>query len=136
MCNDFHHYVRTCATCMQHKHVNKKDRAILTPIAPPSRPEAHWFTDILGPGRTTKHRHSDILRCVDAYSKWVEVVPLLNIPAHTVVKAIFEYIICTYGCFEMISSDRGRQYTSAIFNQLTCTQLWDKWRGETSQLNA
>ena len=119
MYNDCHHYVQTCTTCMQHKHVNKKDRAPLTPITPPNRPGAHWFTDIIGPVRTTKHGNSYILTCVDAFSKWVEIIPLRNITAHTVARAIFEHIICTFGCFETISSDQGRQYTSAVFNYLT-----------------
>ena len=64
---------------MQHKHINKKDRAPLTPIAPPSKPGAHWFTDILGPVRTAKRGHSYILTCVDAFSKWVEIIPLYAI---------------------------------------------------------
>ena len=118
MYKDCHHYVQSCTVCMQHKQMQKKDRCPLNPIPVANSPFRHWFTDLVGPLKTTKHGHSYIFTCVDSFSKLVEIVPLRDITAYTVAKALFENIICRYGCFERISSDRGTQYTSALFAHL------------------
>ncbi len=110
-------HILACTTCLQ--HMNKKDRAPLTPITHLVDLRAHWFTNTVGPVWTTKHGHSYILTCVDAFSKWVEIISLRNIAAHTVTRAIFEYIICTFWCFKTVFSDRGRQYKSTVFHYLT-----------------
>ncbi len=118
MYNDCNHYVKSCTTCMRNKHTNKNDRSPLNPIEVSNKPFAHWFCDLIGPLKTTKHGYSYIFTCVDSFSKLVEVVPLRDITALTVAKTLFDHIICRYGCFEVISTDRGTQYTSVLFKHL------------------
>ena len=118
MYKDCHHYVQSCTICMQHKQMQKKDRCPLSPIPVANSPFKHWFTDLVGPLKKTKHSDSYIFTCVDSFSKLVKIVPLRDITTYTVAKALFENIIYRYGCFERISSDRGIQYTSAL---LICT---------------
>ena len=118
MYKDCHHYVQSCETCMKHKHPQKKDRQQLNPIPVKNSIYTHWFADILGPLKTTKHGHSYIFTCIDSFSKLVEIIPLKDITAHTVAKALFDNIICRYGCFETISTDRGTQFSSILWANL------------------
>ncbi len=118
MYKDCHHYVQSCETCMKHKHLQKKDRQQLNPIPVKNTVFSHWFVDVVGRLKTTKHGYSYILTCIDSFSKLVEIIPLRDITAFTVAKALFENIICRYGCFETISSDRGTQFTSVLWSHL------------------
>ena len=118
MFKDVHDYVQSCVTCMKHKHTQKNNRAPLTPIQSPNAPFQHYFFDILGPFKTTKKGYTYVLTCIDAFSKLVELIPLRNITAHTVAEAIFERIICNYGCFQTISTDRGTQFSNSLLKHL------------------
>ena len=118
MFKDIHDYIQSCMTCMKHKHTQKKDRAPFTPPQPPNAPFQHFYFDILGQFKTTKRGYTYVLTCIDAFSKFVELIPLRNITAHTVAEAIFERIICTFGCFQTISSDRGTQFSNNLLKHL------------------
>ena len=84
----------------------------------PNGPFQHLFFDILGPFKTTKRGYTYVFTCIDAFSKMVELIPLRNITAHIVAEAIFERIICTFGCFQTFSRDRGTQFTNCLINEL------------------
>ena len=118
MFKDISDYIKSCRACMLHKNVQKKDRAPLSPVQTPNGLFQHFFFDILGPFKTTKRGYTYVLTCIDAFSKMVELIPLRNVTAHTVAEAIFERIICTFGCFQTISTDRGTQFTNCLMKEL------------------
>ena len=118
MFKDISDYIKSCSACITHKQVQKKDRTPLSLVQTPNGPFKHFCFDILGPFKTTKHGYTCVLRCIDAFSKMVELIPLRNITAHTVAEAIFERIICIFGCFQTISTDRVTQFTNCLMKEL------------------
>jgi IS30 family transposase len=55
---------------------------------------------------------------VDKFSKWIEVVPVTNQEATTVVK-FFKSIVNWYGILNNIITDNGNNFTSVEFQEFT-----------------
>ena len=88
----------------------------LSPLTPRSNIFISTFWDNLKQLNVGTHNY--VLTCIDAFSKFIELIPLRNITAHTMAEAIFERIICTFGCFQTISNDRGSQFYSSLLKHL------------------
>ena len=74
--------------------------------------------DIAGPFKTTPEGNKYILVCVDMLTNWVEAYPLQTIEAVEVCRIFFKIIIARHGCPEKVLTDKGRQFTSKLFNKL------------------
>lgn len=55
---------------------------------------------------------------VDRYSRWPEVVPMMDITADTVATDFFNRWIARFGFPIAITSDQGTQFESALFQAL------------------
>jgi len=56
---------------------------------------------------------------VDRFSRWPEAFPLPGISAAEVAQKLLSEWIPRYGCPESITSDRGTQFTSAVWKKVT-----------------
>ena len=56
---------------------------------------------------------------IDRSTKWFEVVPIKDVKAETVAKAFIENWIARYGVPHQFLSDRGQQFVSNLFRELT-----------------
>ncbi|UYV84292.1 hypothetical protein LAZ67_X001765 [Cordylochernes scorpioides] len=59
------------------------------------------------------------LTCIDRYTSWMEVVPLPDMKSETVARAFYENWIVRFGAPHTVISDRGKQFTSQLFKDLT-----------------
>ena len=59
---------------------------------------------------------------VDLMNNWAEAIPARNHTAPTVAKFIMENIVCRFGTTLRIISDQGREFESALFQEL-CERL-------------
>ncbi|XP_023218143.1 uncharacterized protein LOC111620452 [Centruroides sculpturatus] len=59
-----------------------------------------------------------ILSIIDVFTRYSEAVPIKDQTARNVADAIFQHVICRYGCPEIIVSDRGANFTSSTFQDL------------------
>ncbi|XP_023210364.1 uncharacterized protein LOC111613248 [Centruroides sculpturatus] len=59
---------------------------------------------------------------IDIYTRFAEAVPIKDQSAQVVADAIFNNIVCRYGCPDMVISDRGSNFTSKLF-QDACSSL-------------
>ncbi|CAF4935385.1 unnamed protein product [Pieris macdunnoughi] len=59
------------------------------------------------------------LTAVDRFTRWPEAIPLQDITAETVAKALVCNWISRYGCPTEVVTDRGKQFESALLKQLS-----------------
>ena len=62
-----------------------------------------------------------LLTIVDRFTRWPVAVPISNISAETVLDALAQQWIASFGVPEAITTDRGTQFTSGIWTQLLST---------------
>jgi hypothetical protein len=118
MFKDVNDYVKSCVTCSEFRRKCINDRAPLQPIKTSNHAFQSYAIDIIGKLETTSHHNKYILIVIDTFTKYSELIPLKSIDAHTVAMALYDNIICRYGCFKTILSDQGTQFTSALFQNL------------------
>lgn len=58
------------------------------------------------------------LTMIDRFTRWAEVVPLVDQEAHTIAKAFYNNWISRFGTPLRVTTDQGRQFESNLFNQL------------------
>jgi Integrase core domain. len=75
-------------------------------------------TDLVGPLPRSSKGHRFLIVFQDRFTKWVEFRPLRSATARNVTQALYEDIICRYGCPKEIISDNGTQYDSRSFRSL------------------
>jgi hypothetical protein len=74
--------------------------------------------DLVGPFNTSINGHRYILTMIDCASRWAEAIPLTNIRAETVAKALVNTWIHRFGSPRYVISDNGTQFVSSIFKEL------------------
>ena len=77
----------------------------LRPI-PITWPFAGWGLDMVGPFQLSSCKKTHLLVAIDKFTKWVEVMPVTNNEAITVVKFL-KKIIYRFGYLHSIITDNG-----------------------------
>nr|VZI22533.1 unnamed protein product [Spirometra erinaceieuropaei] len=71
--------------------------------------------------------YTHLLTCNDRYTRWAEAISLPNMQAETIVKAFASRCVAMLGVPSTVTTDRGRQFESALFqtfpNFLGCTRI-------------
>jgi len=111
-------YCRTCHVCqMTGKPNQRPKKAPLQPIAVIHEPFTRIIIDCVGPLPATTSRNQYLLTILDTASRYPEAIPLKNITAQSVVKALLKFFT-VYGLPLVIQSDRGSNFTSNLFAQV------------------
>jgi len=83
-------------------------------------PDEPWGTvamDFCGP-YPESGGYKYVLVFVDQFTKWVELVPTANQDTLTVIRAMYEHIICRHGCPRRLLSDNGPSFRSKLLDKL------------------
>ena len=83
-----------------------------------SEPLQRVAMDLLGPLDETERGNKYILVVVDYLSKWVEGYPLKDMTATTCADVVTREFVCRYGFPLQVHSDQGRQFESALFQEV------------------
>lgn len=125
MRTDVHLWAKSCLQCQRskvHRHT------ITTPgtFALPDARFKHVHIDLVGP-LPASNGYTHILTCVDRFTRWPHAVPIRDTSSEHIAKTFIESWIATFGVPATITTDRGPQFTSALFRDLNrligCTHL-------------
>ncbi len=111
---------RACLHCQQGK-VHKLVHLQPAEIPVPHRRFAHIHVDLVGPLPPSRG-HTYLFTIIDQTSRWPEAIPLTSITAADCARALFAGWVSRFGVPATITSDRGAQFTSALWAGL-CSLL-------------
>ncbi|GBO33893.1 Transposon Ty3-I Gag-Pol polyprotein [Araneus ventricosus] len=110
-------WVRCCESCQR----SKIQRHTKTPLGTFSLPDArftHIHIDIVGPLPPSEDQIY-LLTIIDRFSRWPEAIPIPDMRAKTICRAIFDTWISRFGCPSVVTSDQGSQLRSSMFVEFT-----------------
>lgn len=115
MNQDTANWARSCIACQRAKIY----RHTVTPLGefPQSQRFEHLHIDIVGPLQPS-NEYRYCVTMIDRFTKWPEAVPVRDITAAVVAKALYDGWIARFGCPLRITTDQGRQFESSLFKSL------------------
>ena len=117
---DIARWCRTCKGCQTAK-VSRHNTPVFGKFTEPTERFDHVHVDIVGPlPYADGFRY--LLTCVDRFTRWPEAIPMVDIRAETVADAFFSGWIARYGTPATITTDRGAQFESKLWDSL-CNQF-------------
>ncbi len=113
-------WARGCLACQRGK-IHRHTHLVPQPIPILQRHFSHLHVDLVGPLQYSNN-FNYIFTIIDRTSKWMETIPLSEMSTAACAKALTFTWISRFGVPEMITSDRGPQFTSNLWFQL-CEML-------------
>ena len=107
-------FVKKCEVCNLAKKNPIKDQGYLQ-LFPPKSPFDIIEIDIVGPLPVTRDGYRYILTVMDRFSRFVRCLLLRTVTASNIAVELRKEWLLKYGIPNKILSDRGVQFTSAIF---------------------
>ena len=83
-----------------------------------TRPFEIVHMDFRGPLPVSANGNRYIIAFIDAFTHWIEAIPIAKADAKTTANAFYECIIARHSCPERIMTDNGKQFTSSLFRHL------------------
>ena len=114
---DVRKFVVSCLDCVRHKGQRTHDEGAFWHSFP-ARVGQQVNVDLFGPLVRSDKGNRWVLLIRDAFSRWVEMVPLPDAEGITVAKAIFSEWICRYGAPRRVVSDQGANFLSRVVGLL------------------
>ena len=109
--------VNNCTVCQQIGGQNKPQQH----THKETMSEEPWqkiSVDLVGPMPKSSNGNTYLLTAKCCFTRWIEAIPIDNIQADTVARALFNHVLSRYGMPEVIHSDRGKQFECELMKSL------------------
>src|SRR6266542_2865725 len=116
MAKDVNQYIAACYQCQMKKPMQKINE--LHPI-PLSRLFDRWEVDVVGLLPIIPKGNRYIIVAVEYLSKWQEAKAVQEANALSISNFLYQNIICRFGCFTYLHTDRGTKFVNKIVERLT-----------------
>ncbi|GFY26223.1 transposon Tf2-8 polyprotein [Trichonephila clavipes] len=113
MYKDTKNFVRSCTICLSRKNAFKIPTAPHQPVEQRKEPGETCHMDIFGPLKTTSKGNSYVLSMIDAFTKYIHIVPLPDIRSSMISKAFFDNYIVQRGCPHKLVVDNATYFKSS-----------------------
>ena len=117
MNKDITKWTRECVECQKSK-VQRHTKAAIQSFTQPKRRFDHINIDIVGP-LPSSQGYTCLLTAVDRFTRWPEAIPMPDATAVSCARALAQSWFSRFGVPTDMSSDRGKQFTSAIWAQIS-----------------
>ena len=112
---DVSNWARHCVECQRAK-IHRHTVAPIGDFQVPAKRFSHIHADLVTMPLSNGFSH--LLTIVDRHSRWPAAIPIRDIAADTVIDALNHGWISQFGVPEVITTDRGSQFTSNVWTQL------------------
>lgn len=113
---DITQWSKSCLECQRAK-ISRHTKLQPASFVPPNARFRHVHMDLIGP----LPRIDGLQYCLtmmDRFTRWPEAIPISDISAQTVCRAVVYHWISRYGTPETITTDQGTQFESRLFKEL------------------
>ncbi|KAK3760561.1 hypothetical protein RRG08_022844 [Elysia crispata] len=110
-------WVKECHHCQSSK-IQNHSKAPLEHFSVPEKRFSHINIDIIGP-LPFPSGFTYLLTIIDRNTRWPEAIPLQGITTYECVHALINGWIARFGVPGDISSNRGSQFTSSLWSEIT-----------------
>jgi transposase InsO family protein len=117
MDRDIEAYVQQCDSCAKLK-AGRQPTAPLGELPETTFPFEMTSIDICGPYPETRKGNRYLLTFIDHFSRYPETIPIPRQDASTVARALVTEIFSRTGCPQALSSDRGSNFMSELFQEM------------------
>jgi transposase InsO family protein len=121
MNSDIAAWCKDCQDCQRAK-VSPQPATAVQPIPIPHRRFSHIHLDLVGPLPPSPGGHQYLFTIIDRTTRWLEAVPLRSMDTAACVDALLRTWVARFGVPSCITSDQGRQFTSAVWQRM-CDKL-------------
>ena len=112
-------YVTTCRDCQAKQREQPPQRHTLV-HHPAGYPFQKCHVDYVGPFPASKRSGAKyILTIRDAFSKWIEGIPVVNTTSETTVRILERELFCRYSIPEVIVSDMAQTFESHLYKEVS-----------------
>ena len=115
--NDVRNWCRNCPSCAASKTLSPKAKAELKSVST-GNPTQMVAADIMGPLPESEAGNSYLLVVGDYFTHWMEAFPIPNQEAITFARILVDRYFCRFGIPEQLHSDQGKQFESALFQEV------------------